>query len=311
MSSKGSRFRRLQPKPDNSPAFFISGALGAESPSNVLHLSPSICIPAGLPTSSFGERAAVNLAPTSSTSTGTHVPVTSHSISISSLGSVSVPYSNSVCAQLPTHFLATAPVSTIMPVPASANAGRSVADSTRTVSPGTPGYTPALTYSQGPPTLQVCRPQTPHTANASVNPVSAPTKPASLSQQAFCRLKPKDSPLSPATKPALSVSSRPEHTASTDPRPHIYRGGMPCDRMDEREWGGQTPSAGTLPWLTCLLSSAISALLLLSSNAKVPFTSVLCPCCLPVEKVTESKRQKKASVGWLQSSWAVTQLTCS
>ncbi|XP_035292128.1 snRNA-activating protein complex subunit 4 isoform X5 [Anguilla anguilla] len=222
VSSNVSCFRRLKPiaiKSNNSLTFSINGAPGAEVPPDVLHVCPSVCIPADLPTSSFGERIALNLAPTTSTSTDTLVGrVTCPNNSVSSLSSVSVPHCNSVCAQLPVHFLAAEPVSTIMPVPASVNAGRSVANPTYTVAEVS-SLTPLLTYSQGLPILQVCQPQTSQIiATTFVNPVMPPAKITSLpQQQVFSRLKPNDSPLKLATKPALPKSPKPEHILSFDP----------------------------------------------------------------------------------------------
>ncbi|KAJ8381261.1 hypothetical protein SKAU_G00020390 [Synaphobranchus kaupii] len=216
MSSNVSCFPRPNPfaiKQNNSLTFSINGAPGAESPSNVVHVCPSECIPAGLATSSLEERITLTLAPTTSTSTDAGRDICSN-VSTSSLSSARVPHTNSLCTQVPTHFLATKPVGTIMPVPASENTGRSVTDQTYTVSQVTP-FTPVLTYSQGLPILQVCQPKI--ISNTSVNLVTLPQKPASLSQQGLCIMKPNYSPLNLATKPSLPISPSPEHTLSFDP----------------------------------------------------------------------------------------------
>ncbi|XP_061116595.1 snRNA-activating protein complex subunit 4-like isoform X2 [Conger conger] len=237
-SSTGSRFRRLKPKPDNSLTFYINRPLGAQSPSSVLQIGPGVCVPAGLPSpSAVGERTVFSLAPALSASPGTHANVACHNIDVSF----------------------TAPGGSVTPVRAAVSAGASVAESAGVLSQVTPGYAPALTYSQALPTLQVCRPQAPHTtANASVNPATAPTKPASLSQQVF----------SPATKPALSVSPRPEQTLSIDPGLISAE-----DASHVAEWmrgkGGVKlpPLDVTLPYLPPFVSSLSTLMALLKCKS--------------------------------------------
>ncbi|KAJ8285587.1 hypothetical protein GJAV_G00028520 [Gymnothorax javanicus] len=195
MYSNLSSVRKLKPiavKPNNSSAFSVSQAPSAASPSNVLYVNPSICIPTGLPTS-FGLGTAVNLATSSS-------------------ASVSAPHCNST-SPLGTHFLLTKPVAP-MPAPTSVNTCRSVAGPAQTVSQATP-FTRVLTHPQRLPFFQVS--QTPHTpqiiAKPSLNTVVAqPEKSASLSPLVFSKLKPNISPVNLSSTPTLHKTPRPEPT---------------------------------------------------------------------------------------------------